>query len=76
MGKGLMSGIVLTQDMVRMTFLLQRMFHAKRPILLMGSPASGKTTLLRHFLQTQDNINKMTNLELVSCSHAATSGNT
>ena len=44
---------------MRMEFLVQRLLHAKRPILLFGPTASGKTTLLRHYLCTQDNVNKI-----------------
>lgn len=45
-------------------------------MLLIGPTASGKTCLLRHYLRTQDNVNKMTHLELVSCSLAATANRT
>lgn len=52
------------------------MIHAKKPVLLIGESASGKTTFLRNFLRTQDNSNKMTHLELMSLSHAATAART
>ena len=48
------------------------MIHAKRPLLLIGPTASGKTTLLRHYLRSRDNVNKLSHLELISCSLAAT----
>ena len=42
-------------------------------MLFIGSTASGKTTILRHYLKQNDNANKMTHFELLSCSAAATS---
>ena len=75
-GKGNMSTVVLTEDVLRTQFLIQRLIHARRPLLLIGPTASGKTTLIRHYLKSQDNVNKMTHLELISCSLAATAART
>lgn len=71
-----LSLIVKTQDFCRMEFLMQRMLHAKLPILFIGPTSSGKTTLLRHYLRTQDNENKLTHVDLISCSIASTAGRT
>ena len=76
LNRGLMTTMVKTQDFCRIEFFMQRLFHAKHPVMIIGPTGTGKTTLLRHYLRTHDNTNKMTHLEIISCSLAATASKT
>ena len=76
MNRDALSIMVKTQDFCRIEFLMQRLIHSKHPVLLIGPTSTGKTTFLRYYLRTQDNMNKMTHLELISCSNVATAKKT
>lgn len=71
--KNLLSVAVMTQDYLRIDFLFDRLLEIKKPVILFGPTAQGKSTLLRNYCYEKGSPQKMRSYDLYGCSVSTTS---
>lgn len=70
--KQLLSCHVTTQDNLRIEFLFDRILEIKKPILIFGPTAQGKSTFMRNYVTENDNNTKVFNYDMMSFSNITT----
>ena len=64
---------VATQDLLRLNFLIDRMIESKKPLMLFGPTAQGKSITMRNYVEEHDGLNKAKRFQLIGASLLTTS---
>ena len=53
-GRNLLTITIPTQGLLRTTYIMDRLLHAGKPVMLLGPSGQGKSTIMRHYLMDRD----------------------
>ena len=66
--KSLLAVAIPTQDYLRVDYLMDRLLEIKKPVLLIGPTAQGKSTLIRNYIYEKDQPGKWRSYDLIGFS--------